>query len=260
MKGLPATSTTALGMVSVIGRNRLARPPARMATGSFTRTALSFPRSQKRNAPLRAPRLPWHGAACCGRWHRTAENRRRRRRRVCRQRRRSSCLDHTTDRYGHCSCRPTGASCAPMLMHQRAKLRRLARFKKRFAFQSKLLDEMQIGDHVLVAALGLGVLILQNRAGAAREPGEEQQQIVFKIEFRIHRDLERRDIDRVIGIKREAGQSAARGDILILLADWFSETIDLDLASKLRQVLWLDLAHPMYVERLEQRCSEASGG
>src|SRR5260370_16810342 len=146
----------------------------------------------------------------------------------------------------------------PMLMHQRAKLRRLARFKKSFAFHSKLLDEMQIGDHVLDADAGRGVLILQSRAGAAREPGEEQQQIVFEIEFRIHRDLERRDIDRVIGIKREAGQSAARGDILILLADWFSETIDLDLASKLRQVLWLDLAHPIYVYRLDPPCRELS--
>src|SRR5258705_10696620 len=82
----------------------------------------------------------------------------------------------------------------PMLMHQRAKLRRLTRFKKRFALQPELLDEMQVGDHVLVAALGLGVLILQDRAGAAREPGEEKQQIVFKIEFRIHRDPERRGI------------------------------------------------------------------
>src|SRR5258705_3386672 len=147
----------------------------------------------------------------------------------------------------------------PMFMHQRAKLRRLTGFKKRFAFQSKLLDEMQVGDHVLVAALGLGVLILQDRSGAARETSEEKQQIVFKIEFRIHRYLQRLDIDAVVRMEGEAGQSAAGGDILILLADRFSETIDLDLASKLRQLLWLDLAHPMYVERLQQRRGEASG-
>src|ERR1700738_4911437 len=50
----------------------------------------------------------------------------------------------------------------PMLMHQRPKLHRLTGFKKPFAFQSKLLDEMQVGGHVLVAALGFGVLVLQN--------------------------------------------------------------------------------------------------
>src|SRR4051812_20862080 len=34
MKGLPASSTMALGIFSVIGRSRVARPPARRATGT----------------------------------------------------------------------------------------------------------------------------------------------------------------------------------------------------------------------------------
>ena len=34
-KGSPATSTIDLGMVWVMGRSRVARPPARMATGSI---------------------------------------------------------------------------------------------------------------------------------------------------------------------------------------------------------------------------------
>ena len=34
MNGLPATSTSAFGIVSVIGRRRVARPPARRATGT----------------------------------------------------------------------------------------------------------------------------------------------------------------------------------------------------------------------------------
>src|ERR1700736_2337034 len=55
----------------------------------------------------------------------------------------------------------------PMLMHQRAKLRRLAGLEKHFALQSEFLDKMQVGDHVLIAVFGLGVLILQDRAGAA---------------------------------------------------------------------------------------------
>src|SRR5258707_3936522 len=130
----------------------------------------------------------------------------------------------------------------PMIMHQRPKLRRLTRFKKRFTFQSKLLDEMQVGDHVLVAALGLGVLILQDRSGAARKAGEEQQQIVLKIELGIHRYLQRLYIDAVVRMERKAGQSAAGGDVLILLSDRLAETVHLDFASELRQFLLLDLA------------------
>src|SRR5439155_10482580 len=49
----------------------------------------------------------------------------------------------------------------PMLMHQRAKLRRLAGLEKRFTFQSEFLDEMQVVDHLLVAVFGPGVLILE---------------------------------------------------------------------------------------------------
>src|SRR5216684_3157937 len=146
----------------------------------------------------------------------------------------------------------------PMLMHQRAKLGRLAGLKDRLALQSKLFDEMQVGDHVLVAALGFGVLILQDRPGTARKAGKEQQQIVFEIKLGIHRYLQRLYIDAVVRMEGEAGQSAARGDILILLADRLAEAIDLDFASELRQLLRLDLAHPVYIERLQQRRGEAS--
>src|ERR1700682_5412085 len=92
---------------------------------------------------------------------------------------------------------------------------------------------MEVGDHLFVAAYRFGVLILQNGAGASRETREEQQQIVFEIEFCIHRYLQRLDIHAVVRMERKAGQSAARGDILILLADWLAEAIDLDFASGL---------------------------
>ena len=41
----------------------------------------------------------------------------------------------------------------PMLMHQGAKLHGLAGLEQRLAFQSELLDEMQVVDHVLVVCL-----------------------------------------------------------------------------------------------------------
>src|SRR5438552_2253454 len=40
MKGSPRISTSALGMLSVMGRSRVARPPARMATGSINASRL----------------------------------------------------------------------------------------------------------------------------------------------------------------------------------------------------------------------------
>ena len=46
----PPTSTSAFGIVSVSGRRRVARPPARIATGRLTRTAPWCPRSRSGSA------------------------------------------------------------------------------------------------------------------------------------------------------------------------------------------------------------------
>ena len=63
---------------------------------------------------------------------------------------------------------------------------------------------------------------------------------------------------RVVGIEGEACQAAAGRDILILLADRLAEPIDFDFAGQLRQLLRLDLAHPVHMKRLQQRSREAA--
>ena len=46
---------------------------------------------------------------------------------------------------------------------------------------------------------------------------------------------QRRDRDLIVGMELEAGQSAERGDVLILFADRLAEDIDLDVRGLLCQ-------------------------
>ena len=79
----------------------------------------------------------------------------------------------------------------PVLVHQRAELDQAAAFQRLEAAQPEILHVVQVLDHVVVLLLGLVVLLLEDRGGAARIAGEEQQQIVFEIVERLGVDLER---------------------------------------------------------------------
>ena len=92
----------------------------------------------------------------------------------------------------------------------------------------------------------------------AREAGEEEQQVVFEVEQRVDRDLQRLGLDRAVRVEREAGQAAVRGDVLVLLADRLAQPIDLDLAGLLGELARMQQPAPVRVERLQQRGGEAA--
>src|SRR4029077_15390720 len=76
----------------------------------------------------------------------------------------------------------------PVIMHQLPEQRRVSRNECTLAAVAQFLLVMQVSQHLLVMALGPHLLVLQDRAGAARESGEEKQQVVLEIEKRIHAD------------------------------------------------------------------------
>ena len=70
----------------------------------------------------------------------------------------------TSGRCRHCSCRRCVFSCGPSERSSiRQTLPRLAAFQRLLALVAKLLDEVEIIRHLLVALAAFGVLILQDR-------------------------------------------------------------------------------------------------
>src|ERR1700728_3201501 len=104
----------------------------------------------------------------------------------------------------------------PMFVHQSAKICGPTFDQELAAAQSELLDVVQVGEHCRVVRLSPRVLVLQNRAGAARKASKEHQQIVFEVKFRVDADGQRLDLNAAIGVEREAGNPAAGGDVLVL--------------------------------------------
>ena len=76
--------------------------------------------------------------------------------------------------------------------------------------------------------------------GLVGKVSEEQKKVLFEVEHRIHRDLQGRGRNLVVAMKRKAGQAPVSRDILVLLADRFAQPIDLDLAGRFRQILWVN--------------------
>ena len=93
----------------------------------------------------------------------------------------------------------------PVLVHQLAELAVVAALQRRLAPQAEFLHVMQILQHLLVILLGLPLLRLQDRRGAARKTGEEQQEAIFQFVQRVDSHVERPSLDSVIGIECEAG-------------------------------------------------------
>jgi hypothetical protein len=57
----------------------------------------------------------------------------------------------------------------------------------------------------------------------------------------------------------EASQPSVGRDVLVLLADWLAEALDLDVAGELCKLARVQQSSPVGIERLEQRRREASG-
>ena len=60
-------------------------------------------------------------------------------------------------------------------------------------------------------------------------------------------------------MEAELGDSAIRGDVLVLLSDRLVQAVDLDLAGRAREVVRQDRAAAMRVERLHERGRETAG-
>src|ERR1019366_2243056 len=113
MNGCPATSISALGIFSVIGRKRVARPPARIATGKLTKEPPSFPQNRSQSAPPPTPPCSSHAAVCYGQPRRTSGIHHRPPPPACRRLRHSSCQVRTTRQSSGCSYLQNGAFYVP---------------------------------------------------------------------------------------------------------------------------------------------------
>src|SRR5206468_893501 len=125
------------------------------------------------------------------------------------------------------------------------------------ALPAELLHEMEVGDHLAVGFLAPRVLLAEDVRGGPGIPGEEQEQVVLEVVERLGGDLQRPDFHLLVGKKTEAGDAAEGGDVLILLADWLLEDIDLDVAGLLGQLLRMNQTLPERVERLQEGSREA---
>jgi len=145
-----------------------------------------------------------------------------------------------------------------VLVHDLAEQRRLAGLERLATAVAELLDVVQVVDHRRVGLPGALILILQDVARAAREPGEEQQQVILELVERGLVDRERLGADLAGAIELEARDPAVGGDVLVLLADRPAEPVDLDLAGEPREIARQQQAALEAVQRLEQRRGEAA--
>src|SRR5581483_4141829 len=146
----------------------------------------------------------------------------------------------------------------PMHVHQPAEFDQVAGLQRVLAAIAELLDEMQIADHLGVALLALVVLLLQDFPGRARIAGKEQQQVVFEVIQGLLRNAQGVGLDGLVAPEFEAADVAIGRDVLILLADWLLEDVELDVAGLLGQLLGMDQVLSQAVQRLENRRGEAA--
>ena len=83
---------------------------------------------------------------------------------------------------------------------------------------AELLDEMHIGDHILVVLLAPVVLLPQNVARRAGITSKEQQKVLFHIVERPLANLQWPDFHLPTGEEAEASDPAKGRDVLVLFA------------------------------------------
>jgi hypothetical protein len=145
----------------------------------------------------------------------------------------------------------------PLIVHQRPESRGITLHQRVARAEAQRLHLVQVLQHPGVALFTAGLLVGEDAARAAREAGEEQQQVVLQVEQRVHRHLERLGVHGAVGMEREAGHATVGGDVLVLLAHRFAQAVDLDVAGQLGQLARVQQAFPVRVQRLQQRRREA---
>ena len=119
---------------------------------------------------------------------------------------------------------------------------------------------MQVVDHRCLVLARARILVLQDGAGAAIEPGEKKRQVVLKVEHRLAAQLQRSDIHLIVAVELEAGDASVGRDVLILLAHRRSQPVDLDLAGQPSDVASLQRLLLKRTESLDQRGGERPRG
>jgi len=147
-----------------------------------------------------------------------------------------------------------------MFVHQLAKAARVALLEGQLDAQAELLDEVQIVEHGCVAQLGANFLVVQHHGRVARIAREEHEQVFFEIVQRAVADVERVDGDLAVLMKFEAGETAVRGDVLVLFADGLLQDFDLDFAGFFGDNSGIDVFPLERVHGAQQTDSEGSRG
>ncbi len=124
----------------------------------------------------------------------------------------------------------------PVHIHQTGELVQVGGLERFAAFDANLFDEMEIVDHRLIVLFALVILLTEDGAGRTRVAGEEEHQVVFEIVERLGGYAQGPSLHLVIWMKSEAGEPAVRGDVLVLLADGFTQTADLHFAGLLGKI------------------------
>ena len=148
----------------------------------------------------------------------------------------------------------------PVFIHQLGDFSPLPPLKGALRAQTQLLDLMHTGQHGSIVLLAFLILVLEDRRGRPRVPGEKNHQIVFQIVERFRRKPQRLGFHPAILPEIETSDASESGNVLILLADRLPQAIDFDLASLRRQLIGMHQVFAQSMQSLEQRRGKASRG
>src|ERR1700722_16176529 len=143
-----------------------------------------------------------------------------------------------------------------MFVHQFAEETGIAFLESLLAAIAQLLHVVKVVQHLAVAVLRPRILIIEDRAGAAGDSGEEEEQVILKVEHCVYPNRKRRRAHGVVLVEGQACPPADGGDELVLLTDRLAEAVDLNVAGKLGELHLIEVTAAMSIERLEQSSGE----
>ena len=123
-----------------------------------------------------------------------------------------------------------GFFALPMDIHEACKFFEVARFEGGERLVAEVFGEVEIVEHRGVVALGFVVLVFEDRRRTAAVAGEKQEEIIFEIKERFLGRDAGTIFDAAVLVKREGGDAADGGDVLVLFADGLAEFVELDIA------------------------------
>src|SRR5579872_953341 len=119
-----------------------------------------------------------------------------------------------------------GAFVRPVLIQQLPVATRAAFLQLVARRQAELFRKVEILDHLLVALERALFLIVQHLGGVANITGEEHHEVRFEVRQRVIGNGETLKRHRAVVVEIESGNTADRGDVLILLADGLLQCLD----------------------------------